>query len=90
MLLTRERFKGFTKKVLADPARQTEAILAVSADSRAAVDELVDTALEAGGSAANDPMDMDIMHSRSYDPDGHLWEVMWMDPAALEAQPASA
>lgn len=54
------------------------------------MDELADTALEAGGSAANDPMDMDIMHSRSYDPDGHLWEVMWMDPAALEAQPASA
>ncbi len=87
MLLVEGRFQDFTKKELADPARQTEAIMAVSAESRAQVDELADTALASGGSAANAPIDMDgFMYGRSFqDPDGHLWEVVWMDPAALAA-----
>lgn len=87
MLLVEGRFQDFTKKELADPARQTEAIMAVSAESRAQVDELADTALASGGSAANEPIDMDgFMYGRSFqDPDGHLWEVVWMDPAALAA-----
>ena len=84
MLLVKGRFKDFTKKALSDAATQTEAILAVSADSRQQVDELADTALAAGGQPANDPMDMDGMYGRSFqDPDGHLWEVVWMDPGAL-------
>ena len=87
MLLVEGRFQDFTRKELADPARQTEAIMAVSAESRAQVDELADTALASGGSAANEPIDMDgFMYGRSFqDPDGHLWEVVWMDPAALAA-----
>ena len=87
MLLVEGRFQDFTKKELADPARQTEAIMAVSAESRAQVDDLADTALASGGSAANEPIDMDgFMYGRSFqDPDGHLWEVVWMDPAALAA-----
>ena len=87
MLLVEGRFQDFTKKELADPARQTEAIMAVSAESRAQVDELAATALASGGSAANEPIDMDgFMYGRSFqDPDGHLWEVVWMDPAALAA-----
>ena len=87
MLLVEGRFQDFTKKELADPARQTEAIMAVSAESRTQVDELADTALASGGSAANEPIDMDgFMYGRSFqDPDGHLWEVVWMDPAALAA-----
>ena len=61
--------------------------MAVSADSREGVDELVDQALAAGGSAANEPIEMGFMYGRSFnDPDGHLWEVVWMDPAALEAE----
>src|SRR3990172_7396741 len=85
MLLVESRFQDFTKKQLADPATQTEAILSVSAESRDAVDELADTALEAGGSPANDPMDHGFMYGRSFnDPDGHLCEVLWMDPSAIE------
>lgn len=84
MLLAKERFKDFTTKALADASTHTEAILALSAESREQVDELVDTALGAGGQPAKEPMDHGFMYQRSfYDPDGHLWEVLWMDPSAL-------
>jgi len=85
MLLVESRFKDFTKKELADPTTQTEAIVALSAESREQVDELADKALEAGGAPANDPIEMDFMYGRSFqDLDGHLWELIWMDPSALE------
>jgi len=85
MLLVRERFQDFTTKELVDSTRQTEAILALSAESREDVDELADKALAAGGSPANEPMEMGFMYGRSFnDPDGHLWEVFWMDPVSLE------
>ena len=91
MLLVKSRFRDFTKKELVDPATQTEAILALSADSREAVDTFAETALDAGGSLANDRMDYGFMYGRSFnDPDGHLWEVIWMDPNALEQSPADA
>ena len=87
MLLVRPRFQDFTKKEIVDSTRQTEAILALSAESREDVDDLADKALANGGSPANDPMEMDFMYGRSFhDPDGHLWEVFWMDMAAVEAQ----
>jgi predicted lactoylglutathione lyase len=87
MLLVRPRFQDFTKKEVVDSTRQTEAILALSADSREDVDGLADKALASGGSPANDPMEMDFMYGRSFhDPDGHLWEVFWMDMAAVEEQ----
>ena len=83
MLLTQERFKDFTKKELSDSKTQTEVIVAVSADSREKVDEFADTALAAGGQPANEPMEYGFMYGRSFqDPDGHLWEVVWMDPSA--------
>jgi hypothetical protein len=89
MLLTESMFEGFTTKELVDPTKQTEAIIALSEESREAVDALVDKALEIGGSPANEPMELDFMYGRSFDdPDGHLWEVFWMDPAALERGPA--
>ena len=89
MLLQEGRFKDFTKKELADPARATEAIMALSADSREQVDELADKALESGGSPANEPIEMDYMYGRSFqDPDGHQWELIWMDQSALEQQQA--
>jgi predicted lactoylglutathione lyase len=85
MLLVERRFADFTAKQLCDATAQTEAILALSADSREQVDELAEKALAAGGSPANDPMEMDFMYGRSFqDPDGHLWELIWMDPSALE------
>ncbi|MFF2325821.1 MULTISPECIES: VOC family protein [unclassified Streptomyces] len=87
MLLTEDRFREFTKKGIADASTSTEVILALSADSREKVDELVDAALASGGSAANPPMDFGHMYNRSFqDPNHHIWEVVWMDPSAVEAQ----
>jgi uncharacterized protein len=83
MLLVEGRFKDFTTKDLADPTAETEAILAVSADSRDEVDALAEKALAAGASPAIDPMDLGFMYSRSFhDPDGHHWELVWIDPNA--------
>lgn len=83
MLLVEGRFKDFTNQDLADPAAETEAILALSADSRDEVDALAEKALAAGASPAIDPLDMGFMYSRSFhDPDGHHWELVWMDPDA--------
>ena len=91
MLMTDARFGDFVTKPVADARQATGAIMAVSAESREGVDELADAALAAGGTAANDPMELDFMYARSFnDPDGHLWEVVWMDPAALEAEAQSA
>lgn len=88
MLLRRERFSDFTTKTVADAQTTTEAILCVSAESREDVDRFADTALAHGGTPAGDPMDHGFMYGRSFhDPDGHLWEVMWMDPAAVESGP---
>ena len=87
MLLAVDKFKSFTSKELADPTKATEAIVALSADSREQVDELTDKALEIGGTRAVDPIDMGFMYSRSFhDPDGHQWELVWMDPSAAEQQ----
>ncbi|MFW6721650.1 VOC family protein [Streptomyces sp. MAR4 CNY-716] len=86
MLLTEPFFKGFTKKEIADTATSTEAILALSVDTREAVDEIVDKALASGGGVANEPNDQGFMYGRSFlDPDGHQWEIFWMDPAAATA-----
>lgn len=83
MLLTEPRFKDFTKKEIANAQTSTEVILCLSADSREKVDELVDAALAAGGTAANEPNDYGFMYGRSFqDPDHHNWEVVWMDEAA--------
>lgn len=85
MLLQEDRFGDFTKKHLTDSKVQIEAIVAVSAQSREEVDELADKALAAGGAPASDPVEMDFMYTRSFDDlDGHQWEVVWMDPSALE------
>ncbi|MGP3938522.1 VOC family protein [Streptomyces sp. 6N106] len=85
MLLTRERYQDFTNKEIADSAKTSEVLLCLSAESRAKVDELVDKALAAGGAPAGEPQDHDFMYGRSFqDPDGHTWEVVWMDPSAVQ------
>lgn len=87
MLLTEPFFQSFTKKKIADAGTGTEVMIALSADSRADVDELADKALAAGGRSAGDPQDHGFMYGRSfYDLDEHHWEVVWMDPAAMEQQ----
>jgi predicted lactoylglutathione lyase len=85
MLLTEAMFPRFSKRAMCDTSKATEVMLAVSCDSRAAVDALVNQAIAAGGSHAMDPMDHGFMYGWSfYDLDGHHWEVMWMDPATIE------
>jgi uncharacterized protein len=84
MLLEEGMFQTFTKKELADPTKTTELILALSAGSKAEVDELVNKALAAGGKASNDPIDHGFMYGWSFqDIDGHLWEVFYMDESAI-------
>jgi predicted lactoylglutathione lyase len=82
MLLAEPYFKGFTRKEICDTSRSSEGLFALSADSRAEVDEVVERALASGATRAMDPQDHGFMYGRSfYDLDGHHWEVMWMDPA---------
>jgi predicted lactoylglutathione lyase len=84
MLLSPERFADFTVKPTSD-GTSTEAIIALGVDSREEVDRIGDAALASGGSKAKDPQDMGFMYGRSFlDPDGHHWEVVWMDPKGFE------
>ena len=85
MLLSEPFFRGFTKKEPADTTKSTEAMFALSCESRAEVDQLVRKAIDAGGTHAMDPQDHGFMYGWSfYDLDGHHWEVMWMDPKAVQ------
>lgn len=83
MLLVESFFQTFTKKELADATKVTEVITALSVESREAADELLVLALEAGAEEAREVQDLGFMYSRSFsDPNGHIWEVFWMDEAA--------
>ncbi|MFE9775710.1 VOC family protein [Streptomyces sp. NPDC005931] len=85
MLHTRQRYAEFTKKEIADATRTSEVLLALSSESREKVDELVDKAVAAGGSISGETQDQGFMYGRAFDDlDGHTWEVVWMDPAAVE------
>ncbi|MEU9208425.1 VOC family protein [Streptomyces sp. NPDC048415] len=85
MMLSKQRYADFTKKQIADSSKTSEVLLCLSAESREKVDELVDKALAAGGSTSGETQDHGFMYGRAFDdPDGHTWEVMWMDPAAVQ------
>ena len=86
MLLLKPFFKGFITNEVADAKQAAEAIISLSAGSRDAVDALADKALSAGGSPSKEPSDMGFMYSRSFlDPDGHHWEVFYMNPGYMQA-----
>jgi predicted lactoylglutathione lyase len=86
MLLVEGFFKTFTSKSIADATSSTEAIMAFSVDSREGVDDMYRKAIAAGGAESQPVQDYGFMYSHSFqDPDGHLWEVMWMDPAGPPA-----
>jgi hypothetical protein len=91
MLLTHDKFAQFTPLPVADAKASAQVLLCLSADSRESVDSTVERAVSAGGTADPAPkQDYGVMYGRSVaDPDGHIWEIMWMDPAAAE-QGASA
>ncbi|MFI5803306.1 VOC family protein [Streptomyces sp. NPDC051561] len=85
MLLSEPRFKEFTPKDIADSSTHAEALIALSAESRAKVDELCDAALAAGATPSKDAQDYGTMYGRSFqDLDGHNWEIMWMDPSMVQ------
>ena len=88
MLLTHDKFRQFTPKRIADAHQTSEVLLCISAESREAVDVTVEKAGPAGGVVDPSPrQDYGFMYGRSFeDPDGHIWEVMWMDVAAAEAE----
>lgn len=84
MLLGRERFASFSKHPVGDARRETNALFALSVNSRSEVDEMVKKAVAAGGTHAAEPQDHGFMYSWSfYDLDGHHWEVFWMDPRTI-------
>jgi predicted lactoylglutathione lyase len=86
MLLTHAKFAQFTPRPIADAHRSTEVLICLSRDSRAAVDSITELALAAGGREPREAQDYGFMYGRAFeDPDGHIFEVMWMDMAAAEA-----
>lgn len=85
MLLQKEFFNTFTNRGAADPSKGSEVLLAISCESREEVDRLADIALANGGSPAKEPQEYPFMHVRTFhDPDGHHWELMFMDMEAAE------
>lgn len=96
MLLTEPFFKGFIPgKEISDTATAKEVLVCLSADSKDAVNTLVDKAIAGGGKQFREPEDHGFMFGRSFeDLDGHVWEIMWMDPAAVapqeQAEPVAA
>ena len=85
MLLTYDHYRQFTQRPIGDARRESQTLLALTFDSRDAVDAMVTQAAAAGGRADPNPkQDHGFMYGRSVeDPDGYIWEVMWMDAAAL-------
>jgi predicted lactoylglutathione lyase len=87
MLLTHAKWRTFTSRPI-PPATSSEVMLCVSCESREAVDAMNKAAAANGGTADINPMqDLGFMYNRNLaDPDGHIWEAMWMDPAAIPPQ----
>ncbi|MFD5668052.1 VOC family protein [Streptomyces anthocyanicus] len=85
MVHTPQKYREFTKKEIADSAKTSEVLIALSAESREKVDELVEKAVAAGGSVSGKTQDHGFMYGRAFDDvDGHTFEVVWMDPAAVQ------
>ncbi|NSL86387.1 VOC family protein [Chitinophaga solisilvae] len=87
MLLVEPFFQSFLPEQiqLCDTGKSTEALICLSADSRAEVDDIVEKAIKAGATTPKETQDMGFMYSRSFrDLDGHHWEYMWMDESAMQ------
>jgi uncharacterized protein len=91
MLLTEPFFKTFTKKHIVNAKKEVETLVSLSENSREQVDGLVEKALANGASTAGETQDMGYMYGRSFnDPDGHTWELVWMDLNAMQEGGAQA
>jgi predicted lactoylglutathione lyase len=87
MLLVEPFFQTFIKKPISDAKQATEVLVCLSCDSREEVDSLVKKALAAGGTAPNAPQDHGFMYAHGFeDLDGHIWELVWMNPDAAPPQ----
>ncbi|UOQ58073.1 glyoxalase [Leucobacter allii] len=88
MVLTREYFATFTDRPVADARATAQVLIALSRESREAVDAIVDAGIAAGGREPKPPQDLGFMYSRDLeDPDGNIMEFLYMDPAAAEQGP---
>ena len=86
MILTHPKFDGFLTKPRADTSKTTSALIALSCDSRAAVDTMTDAALKSGGSEPKPASDHGFMYTRTFhDPDGNVFEPLWMDPSFVQS-----
>jgi hypothetical protein len=84
MLLLEKFFKTFTNKEIADAKKTTEVLIAIDAESKYAVDEMIRKAVEAGGSTYRNPQDNGWMYGHSFaDLDGHQWEVLYLDESQM-------
>ena len=89
MLLTRPKFKSFTPKEICDATKSTEVLVCLTADSRQKVDELVRKAVAAGGKTHQEPQDHGFMYGHGFqDLDGHIWELVYMEPSAIKQSEA--
>jgi len=87
MLLREDYFKTFTKREIVDTDKYAQLTVALAAESRAKVDEIVNKAVAAGGKVYADPVDHGFMYQWGFqDPDGHIWEIGYMDMSAFEGQ----
>jgi predicted lactoylglutathione lyase len=84
MIITHGFFQQFTPKAISDAHSTTEVLNSLELEDKAAVDRFTETALAAGATEARDVQDLGFMYSRGFnDPDGHIWEVFWMDLSAM-------
>jgi hypothetical protein len=84
MQLTQAKFKEFTPKAICDATKNTEVLLCLSCESRRQVDEFVSKAVAAGGIIYSDPKDYGFMYQHGFqDLDGHIWELIYMEPSAV-------
>jgi len=87
MLLTQNKFKEFTRKEIGNTKKTASVINSLSVDSNEEVNAMVEKALKAGGKEPNEAKDYGFMQQRSFeDPDGHLWEVLYMDLSKFPKQ----
>lgn len=87
MVLTHEKFLSFSPNPIPDPRSQTQALYALSRDSREAVDAIAESGLKAGGRETREAQDFGFMYSRAIaDVDGHIWEYVWMDMSQMPSE----
>lgn len=85
MLLTYPKFKQFTPREICDATKSTEVLVCLACESRAEVEDLVKKAVAAGGSTYAEPKDYGFMYQHGFqDPDGHLWELIHMEPGVAK------